>query len=273
MPAISAQTGLWRTDQAIDRAMKRLGSGDRITQAGDDAAGLAISENLRAQIRGQKQARRNAQDGISMAQVAEGGLSQMTNMLIRLRELAIQAASDTIGDKERQLVDIEYQQIKQEMQRITESTEYNGTSLLVGEGAIMDIQIGIHNDPRIDRLSYDPAKTDASVEALGLTGINVLTKENAQTSLGVIDAAMTSVGGMRANYGALQNRLSSVIENLSVANENLQAANSRIRDTDYAEESAELARQNVIKQAQVAVLAQANQQPQYAMQLLNSVPR
>ena len=253
--------------------MKRLGTGDRITKAGDDAAGLAISENLRAKIRGGKQARRNAQDGISMAQVAEGGLSQMTNMLIRLRELAIQAASDTIADKERGLVDIEYQQIKQEMQRITESTEFNGASLLIGEGGITDIQIGTGNDPMVDRLSYDGSKTDASVQALGLTGIDVLTKENAQSSLGIIDAAMTSIGGMRANYGAVQNRLSSVIENLSVANENMQAANSRIRDTDYAEESAQLAKLNIIKQAQVATLAQANQQPQYAMQLLNSVPR
>jgi len=236
---------------ALARAMKRMATGNRITQAGDDAAGLAISENLRAQLRGMKQARRNANDGISMVQVAEGGLNQVSNMLIRLRELAVQSASDTIGDDEREMVDVEYQQIKQELQRITESTEFNGTTLLNGDGGILDIQIGIHNDPRLDRLSFDASKSDASIEALGIIAETVLTKQGAQ-----------------ANFGAVQNRLTHVVDNLSVAHENLSAANSRIRDTDYAEESAELAKQNILKQASVATLAQANNLNQLALKLI-----
>ncbi len=268
MPAISAQTNLFKTDMSLARAMKRLATGDRITQAGDDAAGLAISENLKAQIRGMKQARRNASDGISMVQVAEGGLNQVSNMLIRLRELAVQSASDTIGDSEREMVDVEYQQIKAELQRTTEATEFNGMTLLNGQGGVVDIQIGIHNDPRLDRLSFDASKTDASIEALGIVAETVITKQGAQASLGVIDAALLSVNGMRANFGAVQNRLTHVVDNLSVAHENLAAANSRIRDTDYAEVSAELAKQNILKQAGVATLAQANNLNQLALKLI-----
>ena len=268
MPAISAQTNLFKIDMALSRTMKRLATGNRITQSSDDAAGLAISENLRAQIRGMRQAKRNANDGISMVQVAEGGLNQVSNMLIRLRELAIQSASDTIGDTEREMVDVEYQQVKQELQRTTESTEFNGTTLLNGAGGIIDIQIGIHNDPRLDRLSFDASKADASIEALGIVAETVITKQSAQASLGVIDAALLSVNGMRANFGAVQNRLTYVVDNISVAHENLSAANSRIRDTDYAEESAELAKQNILKQASVATLAQANNLNQLALKLI-----
>ncbi len=252
----------------MSRAMARLASGQRINQSADDAAGLAISENLRAQIRGMRQAKRNANDGISLVQVAEGGLNNVSNMLIRLRELAIQSASDTISDTEREMVDIEYQQMKMEIQRVTESTEFNGTTLLNGEGGILDIQVGIHNEPLLDRISFDSSKADASVEALGITAENVLTKEDAQISLGVIDAALLSVNGMRANFGALQNRLTSVVNNITVAHENLAAANSRIRDTDYAEESAELAKQNILKQAGVATLSQANNLNQLALKLI-----
>ncbi len=268
MPAISAQTNLFRVDTNLSRAMKRLATGDRITNSADDAAGLAISENLKAQIRGMKQARRNASDGISMVQVAEGGLNQVSNMLIRLRELAIQSASDTISDTEREMVDVEYQQVIQEIQRTTESTDFNGVTLLNGEGGVIDIQIGIHNDPRLDRMSFDASKADASVEALGIVAETVLTKESAQASLGVIDAALVSVNGMRANFGAVQNRLTHVVDNLAIAHENLSAANSRIRDTDYAEVSAELAKQNILKQASVATLAQANNLNQLALKLI-----
>ena len=266
--SLNAQKNLGRTHDGLDRSLARLSSGFRINQAADDAAGLAISENLRGQIRGLKQASRNSEDGISMIQVAEGGLNEMGNMLIRLRELGVQAASDTIGDTERKFLDVEYQQLKSEMQRISEVTEFNGRDMLNGTGGVLDIQVSTHNDPFKDRISFNASAANASLEALGMTAEGLATKEQAQQSLAVTDTAMISVNAMRANFGALQNRLNSTIANLAIAHENLSAANSRIRDTDVAEETAELTRNNILLQAGVSVLGQANQAQQVAMKLL-----
>lgn len=266
--SLNAQRNLGSSGRALDQSLARLSSGYRINQAADDAAGLAISENLRGQIRGLGQANRNANDGISLVQVAEGGLNEVSNMLIRLRELGVQAASDTIGDTERKFLDVEYQQLKSEMQRIAEVTKFNGYDLLNGTGGIMDIQVGVHNDPFKDRISFNTGAANASLEALGMIAEGVATKEGAQTSLAVVDDAMVSVNAMRANFGAMQNRLQSTVNNLNIAHENLSAANSRIRDTDIAAESAEVTRNTILRQAGVSALAQANQSQQLALKLL-----
>ncbi len=266
--ALNAQKNLYMTQINANRSMARLASGMRINQAADDAAGLAISENLKGQIRGMRQANRNANDGISLVQVAEGSLNEVSNMLIRLRELGVQASSDTIGNTERKFLDVEYQQLKEEIQRITESTQYNGYELLNGTGGNIDIQVGVNNDAFRDRISFNSGAANSSLEALGLTAESVATKEGAQLSLAVIDSASTQVNAIRANFGALQNRLVSTSNNLLIADENLSAANSRIRDTDVAAETSEMTRNNILLQAGVSVLGQANQSQQLALKLL-----
>ncbi len=269
VPSLNAQKNLIGVNRSLDQSLARLSSGFRINQAADDAAGLAMSENLRGQIRGLKQANRNANDGISLVQVAEGGLNEVANMLIRLRELAVQASSDTIGDTERKFLDVEYQQLKSEMQRIAEVTKFNDRDLLNGTGGLFDVQIGIHNDPFKDRISFNASAANASIDALGVVAESVATKEQAQTSIDVVDEAMLSVNAMRANFGALQNRLQSTVNNLNIAHENYSAANSRIRDTDIAEETAELTRNNILMQSGISVLGQANQMQSMALKLLS----
>src|ERR1700761_6314611 len=160
--SLNSQRVLWNTKLALDKSMEKLSSGYRINRAGDDAAGLAISENLRAQVRGLKQASRNAQDGVSLVQVAEGSLNEISSIMIRLRELAVQAASDTIGPVERQFLNVEYDQLISECDRIADGTEFNGTQLLSGVGSILDFQVGTRNDPNIDRISFDSSKADAN---------------------------------------------------------------------------------------------------------------
>ncbi len=267
--SLNAQRNLTGTKWGLDKSLERLSSGYRINRAGDDAAGLAISENLRAQVRGLKQASRNAQDGVSLVQVAEGGLNEMSSILIRLRELAVQAASDTIGPVERQFLNVEYDQLVSEIDRIADGTEFNGTQLLSGTGSVLDFQVGTRNDPNIDRLTFDASKADANSAALGVNLTSVADKPSAQNSLSALDAAIVSVSAMRADFGAIQNRLQSTIGNLAVSVENLSAANSRIRDVDVAEETAELTRNNILLQAGTSVLAQANQTSNTALSLLN----
>lgn len=266
--SLNAQKNLYMSGRALDTSLARLSSGLRINQAADDAAGLAISENLRGQIRGLKQASRNANDGISLVQVAEGGLNEVSNMLIRLRELAVQAASDTVGDTERRFIDVEYQQLKSEMERVSEVTQFNGRDLLNGTGGVIDIQVSVHNDPFKDRISFNASAANATLDALGMTAESVASKTQAQLSIDTVDKALISVNAIRANFGAMQNRLTSTINNLAIAHENLSAANSRIRDTDIAEETAELTRNTILKQAGVSVLGQANQAQQVALKLL-----
>ncbi len=268
IPALNVQRNLYGLNIDMGTTMARLSSGYRINKASDDAAGLAISENLKAQIRGFKQANRNANDGISLVQVAEGGLNEVTSMLTRLRELAVQSASDTIGDRERAYVDIEYQQLKEEIDRVAQTTQFNGTPLLNGQGGLLDIQIGVNNVEFQDRITYDAQSSNASIEAMQLLDQSVAGKEQARNSLGVLDDAINYVNGIRANLGAVQNRLQTVSQTLQTTDENFSAANSRIRDTDIAEESSRLARNNVLLQAATSVLSQANQQQQLALKLL-----
>ena len=253
----------------LDKSLERLSSGSRINHAGDDAAGLAISESLRAQIRGIRQARRNAMDGISLIQVSEGGLNEISNILIRLRELGIQAASDTISDTERQFTDREFQSLKQEVDRIANATTFNGTPLLNGRAGIFEIQVGTHNNPILDRVIYNGERADTSLDALKLGGESVATKQGSQLSLAVIDDALIRVNSIRADLGAMQNRLQSTINNQSIYEENLAAANSRIRDTDLAEEVSEMTKNNILMQAGISVLGQANSSASAALKLLS----
>jgi flagellin len=266
--SLNAQKNLGGISRQMSTSLERLSSGYRINKASDDAAGLAISENLRGLIRGYRQANRNANDGISMVQVAEGALNEVSAMLIRLRELAVQSASDTIGDTERKFLDVEYQQLKSEIERITDSTNFNGYDLLNGTGGVIDIQVGVRNDPFKDRISFNSSAANATIEALGLAAETIATKQAAQTSLNRVDDALTSVNAIRANFGALQNRLISTSQNLLVTEENYSAANSRIRDADIAAETAELTRNNILMQAGISVLGQANNVQQLALKLL-----
>lgn len=266
--SIAAQRALSVTNKAGEKNLAKMSSGTRIVNASDDAAGMAISEKLKANVRSLKQANRNANDGISMIQVAEGGLNEVQNILTRLRELSIQSASDTVGDAERGFSDLEYQNLKQEMQRISEVTEFNGAKLLNGSGEKFDFQIGIKNNDFQDRISYDAQMTNSSLESLGLDSIGVESKQGAQDSLASIDAAIEKVSGQRAALGAVQNRLTSTSNNLQITSENLSAANSRIRDVDYAEATAMNAKTNILNAAGTSVLSQANGTGQNALRLI-----
>ena len=269
VPSLSAQRSLGINTRNLNDNLRKLSSGERITKAGDDAAGLAISENLKAQIRGMRQAKRNAGDAVSLLQVAEGGMNEISNIIIRLRELSIQAASDTVGTTERGYSDIEFQSLKEEIERISKVTEFNGIKLLDGSGGKLEFQVGTRNDPILDRLQYDGSRADASLNALGLAVDGVSTKEGAQSALGKLDDALVHINGTRANFGALQNRLQSTQNNLEISDENLSAANSRIRDVDVASETADMTKNNILLQAGISVLSQANQSPNTALKLLN----
>jgi flagellin len=266
--SIAAQRSLSVNNRNSQDTLAKLSSGSRISKSADDAAGLAISEKLKAQIRSTDQANRNANDGISMVQVAEGGLDEVSNILTRLRELSIQSASDTVGDTERGFSDLEYQNLKLEVERISQVTEFNGTKLLSGEGGELDFQIGVNNDEFQDRMVFNSTEQNSSLDSLGIGDLSVNSKEGAQTSLGDIDSAIEKISGQRANLGAIQNRLVSTSNNLQVSSENLSAANSRIRDVDYAKASADNAKNNILNQAGTSVLAQANAQGQNALRLI-----
>ncbi len=266
--SVNAQRNLSNSQEAIQSNYAKLASGSRINKAADDAAGLAISEQFKAEIRSDRQANRNANDGISMVQVAEGGLNEISNIITRLRELGIQAASDTIGDKERGMVNVEVQQLKEESQRIAMTTKWGSTNLLDGNSPNFDFQVGIHNNESEDRITFKAGENTATLDALNIGSVDYSTKEGAQTALAQLDEAHTRVNSTRANLGALQNRLVSTTQNLSIQEENISAANSRIRDTDVASATAEVTRNNVLLQAGTAALAQANQTPQIALKLL-----
>lgn len=266
--SLSAQKTMGTNARNIQKSMAQLSSGSRITKAADDAAGLSISETLKSTVRGYTQAKRNANDGISMVQVAEGGLSEISNILTRLRELGVQASSDTVGDLERGFINKEVQQLINESERISQATRFGTTVLLDGSGDTFDFQIDINNDDFVDRISFDASQQDATTANLGIDGFDYSDKGSAREALEVLEDAQRQVNGYRANLGAIQNRLISTTENLSVAVENFSAANSRIRDTDIAESSAHLATAQILNQASVGVLTQANQQPQAALRLI-----
>ena len=266
--ALAAQRSLVKIKRDQSTSLERLASGSRINKSGDDAAGLAIASNLKANIRSLGQASRNANDGISMIQVAEGGLNEISNIMNRLRELSIQTSSDTIGDAERVFSDKEFQNMVLEVERIAQTTRFNERELLNGKGVKFDFQIGIQNNEKNDRISFDAEKQNATADSLGISGLDVLSKGGSQENLDVLDKGIKSINEQRANLGALQNRLSSTVDNLLLQNENLSAAHSRIRDTDFAAETSELARTNILDAATTAVLAQANNSSTSVMKLI-----
>ncbi len=270
MAAISANRTLSGATDAQSKTFQKLASGNRITSAGDDAAGLAISENLRSQIRSMSQAERNASDGISFVQVAEGGLNEIGNMLVRMRELSVQAASDTIGDKEREFVNQEVQSLAGEIDRIANVTNFNGTSLLNGESPKeLQFQVGTHKEESgSDRLTFNPNEYNVRSEALGIDGMDYTTTDGARDAMDKVDSAMSRVSETRAKLGATQNKLHATVSNIQITRENLQAARSRIADADVATETAEMTRGQILQQAGVAVLAQANNAPMSALKLL-----
>ncbi|MBC86554.1 MAG: flagellin FliC [Bdellovibrionaceae bacterium] len=266
--AISAQKKMASSQRNLQKSYAQLSSGSRITKVADDAAGLSISENLKSTIRGYTQAKRNANDGISMIQVAEGGLSEVSNILTRLRELGVQAASDTVGDRERGFINKEVNQLLNEVQRISESARFNGTNLLDGSGEEFAFQIDINNDDFKDRIGFDASKQNVQISELGIDGFDYSEKDGAREALSVLEEAQKNVNEHRATLGALQNRLISTTENLGTAIENFSAANGRIRDTDVASASAELAKNNILNQASIGILAQANNSPAQALRLI-----
>ena len=265
--ALNAQRNLQGTMATLDSSLSKLSSGYRITKAGDDAAGLGISENLRAQIRSYNQAQRNAFDGVSVIQTAEGALNEVSNILIRMRELAMQSASDGMSDTERGYLNTEFGALISEIDRIAGTTEFNGQKLLTGSLATtgLDFQVGIRNSTN-DRVTV--TVSGATAGSLSVNSLSVSAKSASQSALGSIDAAIQSVSDIRADLGALGNRLNSTISNLAVASENLSAANSRIRDVDVASETSRLTKSQILMQAGVSVLAQANAVPQVALSLL-----
>jgi flagellin len=266
--AINAQRHLELTNNRLHSSLEKLSSGSRINKAADDAAGLAISDSLNAEIRSIGQAIRNAHDGSSLIQVFEGGTNEINNMMVRMRELAMQSASDTVGDKERIMIHNEVSQLKEEIERVAQTTKYAGHTLLNGEAPILEFQVGTHNQENVDRIKFDPGDANLTVGSLGIDGVDVAEKADAQNSLDLLDEGINHVNEVRARVGSIQSRLQSTANTQAIFSENLSAAKSRIRDTDIAEESTNLARETIVRNSGVAMLTQANQTPAVALQLL-----
>jgi flagellin len=264
--SINAQRNTSRVTTQLARNFQRLSTGLRISTAADDAAGLAISERLRSQIRSLSQASRNANDGISLVQVGEGALNEVSNILVRLRELAIQSANGSSSNADRNTIKEEFDSLVGEINRIAQSTEFNGVKLLDGSSSTVTFQVGINTVATIDQLSV--SLTPALSTTLGLSTVDIGSGGNTSFAIAQIDLAVNSVSQLRGRFGSLQNRLQSTIANLGVAAESLSAAESRIRDVDVAYETAELTRNNILQQASISILSQANAQPQAALQLL-----
>lgn len=283
--SIGARTRLEETTNRVNSNMEKLASGFRINRAADDAAGLGVSEGLRAKLRSMGQAKRNANDGVSMIQVAEGSMNEVSNILVRLRELSTQAASDTIGNRERSFANREYVELVQEIDRIGNVTEFNGIKLLRGgndEGSLQNLTIhvdaGDGSVPNTDTIELDLTKMMIRAqEELGLEAGSAIgpiepegefSREIAAEKLKVIDKALHRVNSMRADLGAKQSRLQSTISNLSIAHENVSATNSRIKDVDFAEETASFTQNRILQQGGLSVLSQANSLPELAINLL-----
>ncbi|MCG5055668.1 MAG: flagellin FliC [Myxococcales bacterium] len=263
--SLEAQRQLFNTQLSLDSSLSKLSSGYRITKAGDDAAGLAISSNLQAQIRSYNQASRNAQDGVSLIQTAEGSLNESTNILSRLRELASQASSAGVGNTERSYIQNEVGQLISEIDRIANSTEFNGQALLNG-ATTLTFQVGIRNVDANDRIAV--STVNATATSLGINSLSLSSQTGAQNALGTIDSAINSINSNRATLGAAGNRFTSALNSIQIQSTNISAANSRIRDVDVAEETSKLTRAQILLQAGVSTLSQANQIPQISLRLL-----
>ncbi len=263
--SLNAQRHMANVTNRIQGNYSRLASGLRIASAADDAAGLAISERMRSQIRSFSVAARNAQDGLSLAQTAEGALGEVSNILSRMRELAMQSSNGTLSGNDRTTIDAEFEELKSEINRIATETEFNGTALLEGTNTAVTIQVGIDAGETIQLAMVD-VQTGAT--GLNVAALDTADQANAVTALGAIDTAIDTVNGARGTLGAGQNRLSSTLRSILNVRENLSAAESRIRDVDVASETADLTKNSIMQQAAVSVLQQANTQPQVALSLL-----
>jgi flagellin len=280
--SLTAQRFSEQNTESMGKSFEKLSSGYRINRSADDAAGLAVSENLRAKVRGLHQARRNANDAVSMVQIAEGGMNEMNSILIRLRELTVQASSDTIGDKERGFLNREYTQLVDELDRIAQTAEFNGLQFFNTDKTEFVIQVGVNNsEPEVNRdtLTIDLSGIQFTSESLGLGkedeigprdegGAGAPDRQSISQKLDTIDSALLRVSSERATLGAVQNRLGSAISNLGISMENMSAARSRIADVDYASEVSELTKSRILAQASTSVLGQANVSQDMALALL-----
>jgi len=268
LSALNAQRGLALVLGRLERNFQRLSTGLRITSAADDAAGLGISERLRAQIASLSQAQRNANDGISLTQTAEGSLNEVSNILIRMRELATAAANGTVSDSDKATLNSEFSDLIDEVDRIAQSSDFNNVKLLDGSTAAITFQVGAGVTAN-DTIAV--SLTSSLGSDLGITSLDISSAGSSTTAITAIDSAIDSVSATRGRLGAAQNRLQSTIANLGVSIESLSAANSRIRDVDVAAETADLTRNSILQQAAISVLSQANLQPQTALRLFQNL--
>jgi flagellin len=264
--SLNIQRHLEATSKLLAGNMRRLSTGLRIASAADDAAGLAISERLRAQIRSLDQAKRNSHDGISLAQTAEGALDEVSNILVRMRELSIQAANGTTSAADKDTLQEEFGQLRAEVDRISSSTEFNGINLLDGSSSTVSLQVGAGVNPAANQISVQLQSTLST--SLSIDSLDIGAGGDTSAAITSIDAAINSVSSIRGRLGAVQNRLASTINNLSVQSENLAAANSRIRDVDFAYETSLMTRNQFLQQASISLLGQANAMPLAALDLL-----
>lgn len=265
--SVSAQRVLGKQQNRLEHSQQALASGSRIVHAADDAAGLAISENIRGQVAGIRMARNNAFNAQSLIQVSEGGLNEISNILIRLRELGVQAASDTVSDVERSFLDQEAQQLVSESDRIAKSTKFGNKPLLDGTGEELEYHVGPFANEDENVIKYK-VSADATNGTLGIDGLSMSDKEGARATLQSVDDALVKIGQMRADFGAVQSRLQMTTSNLDIQNENLSAAKSRISDADIAYETSEMTSAQILQSASVGVLAQANQNGMSALKLI-----
>lgn len=265
--AVSAQRVLSKQQGRLEHSQQALASGSRIVKAADDAAGLAVSENIRGQLAGIKAARNNAFNAQSLIQVSEGGLNEISNILIRLRELGVQAASDTVSDVEREFLDQEAQQLVAESDRIAKSTRFGNKALLDGNGEEFEYHVGPFADEDENVIRYK-IEADATTSTLGIDGVGISDKSSARDTLAAVDDALVKIGKMRADFGAVQSRLQMTTSNLDIQNENLTAAKSRISDADIAYETSEMSSAQILQAASIGVLAQANQNGAAALKLI-----
>ena len=265
--ASKAQRGLAASQDAYTSQAEALSSGLRINKASDDAAGMAVSERLKNQVRGLNQAQRNAQDGISMIQTAEGGLSEIANLLARMRELAVQSANDTLTSTDRTNLNAEFTQLQAEITRIGNSVSFNGTVLL-NAAASFTLQVGANSTAASNQLALALTDNRATATGIALTSNDVTSQTNGSVAITQIDTAINTISTNRASLGAMQSRLESAVRSLAVASENAAAANSRVADADIASSMSELVRAQILQRAGISVLAQANQAPGMILDLL-----
>jgi flagellin len=264
--SLIAQRNLFKATEGLNKNFEHLATGMRISRASDDAAGLAISARLQAQVRSLNQATRNANDGISMVQTAEGALGEIQSNLTRMRELAIQSSNGTLSASDRDSLQAEFTQLRDSIDQVAQSTSFNNIQLLDGTNATVTLQVGSGTTAGVDTL--DVSLVDVQSSALTLTALSIGGSGNPSLAITSIDSAIDAVTSMRGNLGAVQNRLETTISSLQVRSENLAAANSRIRDVDIAAETAMLTKNSILQQAALSVLAQANAQPMSALALL-----